>query len=70
MEYELNIAKITQQYPRGLHWALVKFGRISYAEAQSKADLIIASLGRDGFVYSMNEIPPVHYKSWVVCHVH
>lgn len=66
MEYELNIAKISQQYPRGLHWALVKFGRVSKEEAQLKADLIIASIGRDGFVYSMNEIPSAHYKSWVV----
>lgn len=66
MEYELNIAKITSQYPNGSHWALVKFGRILYAEAQIKADLIIASLGRDGFVYSMNEISSTHYTSWVV----
>lgn len=66
MEYELNIAKLTPMHPRGIHWALVKFGRVSKVEAQLKADWIIASLGRDGFVYSMNEIPSVHYKSWVV----
>lgn len=66
MEYELNIAKVNRQHPRGLHWALVKFGRVSKEEAQSKADLIIASLGRNGFVYSMNEIPSARYTSWVV----
>lgn len=66
MEYELNIAKITQQYPRGLHWARVQFGRVSKEEAQLKADLIIASIGRDGFVYSMHEIPAKTSTSWVV----
>ena len=66
MEYELNIAKISQQYPRGLHWALVKFGRVSKEEAQLKADLIIASVGRDGFVYSMHEIPAKTSTFWVV----
>lgn len=66
MEYELNIAKITQQYPRGLHWARVQFGRVSKEEAQQKADLIIASIGRDGFLYSMHEIPAKISTFWVV----
>ena len=66
MEYELNIAKITQQYPRGSHWALVKFGRVSKEEAQMKADLIIASIGRDGFLYSMHEIPAKTSTFWAV----
>lgn len=66
MEYELNIAKISATYPKGFHWALVKFGRVDLPEAQMKADLIIASLGRDGFVYSMNEVQPKAGKSWVV----
>lgn len=66
MEYELNIAKITHQYPRGLHWARVQFGRVSKEEAQTKADLIIASIGRDGFLYSMHEIPAKTSTFWVV----
>lgn len=66
MEYELNIAKIEKNFPNGRHWALVKFGRISKEEAGIKADLIIASLGRDGFVYHMNEIPAKTWNSWAV----
>ena len=66
MEYELNIAKINQQYPRGLHWARVQFGRVSKEEAQLKADLIIASIGRDGFLYTMHEIPAKSSTFWVV----
>lgn len=66
MEYELNIAKVTKEYPNGLHWALVKFGRVSRQDAQMKADMIIALMGRDGFHYTMYEHPTATCTSWVV----